>query len=162
MPASLPATCRRLLVLGNYYLAALMLLVAGIMKAVAPGVSDLLQALYESGFLSFPAIITISRWQPWLEISLGAVALSGVVMIWSARLMAALYLLFFALILVAARGYLFLPIDCGCFGQGEGTPAYLLLARNAGMAMLLLLVNACHENAALWPRLPRQSRQTPS
>jgi hypothetical protein len=153
MPLPTPKACWRFLVIGNYYLAALMLVVAGWLKAAAPQVGDLLLTLYEIDFLSFQTIITISRWQPWLEIGLGTVAFSGAAMLWSARLMATLYLLFFVLILVASQGYLLLPVDCGCFGEEGGTPAYLLLVRNGIIALLLLLLRPSHTRATLWPRM---------
>jgi hypothetical protein len=153
MPLPTPKTCWRFVVIGNYYLAALMLVVAGWFKAAAPQVSDLLLTLYEIDFLAFQTIITISRWQPWLEIGLGTVALSGAAMLWSARLMAALYLFFFVLILVASQGYLLLPVDCGCFAEDNATPAYLLLIRNGIIALLLLLLRPSHTRAALWPRV---------
>lgn len=153
MAARLHSPVFRWLIIFNYYLASMMLLIAGTMKAVNPAVGDLLLGFYERNLLNFSTVLVIARWQPWSEIILGAVALSGWQMVWSARLMAALYLAFFLLIAVASQGYLLLPVDCGCFGNGGGTPVYLLLGRNAAIAILLFGINNSHTSATLRQRL---------
>lgn len=126
----------------NYYLAAILLLVAGIIKIINPTVSDLLQTISELEILDFELILVISRIQPWLEIVAGIVALIG----WRPELiakgMAFVYLFFSGLILYVSQGYLLLPIDCGCFGEGDGVPAYLLLIRNITIAILLLFLSS--------------------
>ncbi|HIJ78761.1 MAG: hypothetical protein OEY01_06510 [Desulfobulbaceae bacterium] len=132
------AAWSRLLVVGNYYLAATLLLIAGILKLLNPEVSELLQTLYEQKILGFDTILVVSRRLPWLEILVGGIALSGWNFRWLARIMALLYLIFTVFITYASQGYLLLPIDCGCFGTGEGTPAYLLILRNTIITLLLL------------------------
>jgi hypothetical protein len=137
--------CRRgwhWLVIIDYYLAAFLLLAAGISKVRSSEVSELLLTIFEQGLVDFSTIIFISRWQPWFEIALAALALTA----WRpdrfAKAMAILYLFFSFLILYAAQGLLALPIDCGCFAEGEGTPAYLLLLRNITIAVPLFWVQA--------------------
>ncbi len=56
---------------------------------------------------------------------------------WTARGITLLYLLCSVIIYYVSEGYLTLPIDCGCFGEGEGTPVYFLLLRNITLAMPL-------------------------
>ena len=131
-------TIFRIVVILNYYLAALLLLIAGILKAFSPAVGDLLLELSDQELLSFELVLSISRVQPGAEIIIGLLALSGWQAQWSAKFMAALYLFFTGLILYASQGYLTLPIDCGCFGGESETPAYLLLLRNTLIAALLL------------------------
>ena len=142
----------RLLIVLNYYLAAILLLIAGIFKLLTPEVSELLQTLYEQNNLTFSTIIIISRSLPWLEIFLAAIALSGWQYQWLARIMALLYLAFTVLIATASQGYLLLPIDCGCFGNGEGTPAYLLLLRNSTISILLLFMGHSLKSWTIWGR----------
>jgi len=122
----------------NYYVAALLLLVAGGLKFFEPGVGELLNTLYERELLSFGKILIISRVQPWLEVGLGIFALSGWRNLWAARILASVYLFFALLVLYVSDGYLLLPIDCGCFGEGHESPVYLILLRNGGLALLLL------------------------
>ena len=131
----------RLLIYGNYYLAATLLLVAGVLKLLSPEVSELLQILYEQKIFHFSFILIISQTHPWLEIILATIALSGWQARWLAKIMALLYITFTVLIIIASKGYLFLPIDCGCFGNGEGTPAYQLILRNSIISVLLLFID---------------------
>ena len=145
-------TIGRMLVVANYHLAAALLLVAGIFKTDLVEVSELLMTLYELGVLTFDTIIFLSRVQPWFEIILGAIALSGWQAVGIARAMAALYIAFAVLIAIASQGFLLLPIDCGCFGEGEGTPVYLLLLRNGLIAALLMLMSPRHARWTLWQK----------
>ena len=137
----------------NYYLASILLLVAGFIKIVNPAVSDLLQTISELEILNFELILAISRIQPWLEIVVGIIAIFG----WRPELiakgMACVYLFFSGLILYVSQGYLLLPIDCGCFGEGDGVPAYLLLIRNITIAILLLFFTRAYRKWAFFYRL---------
>ena len=126
------------LIVADFYLAALLLLIAGVAKAMRPGVSELLENLLEQGLLSLPLTLFVARWQAGFEIIFAMVALSGWRFQWCARGLAVLYLLFAVLIALAADGYWFAPIDCGCFATGAQTPAYLLLLRNILIAFPLL------------------------
>ena len=128
----------RWLVTADFYLASLLLLVAGLLKVMRPGVSELLQSLLEQELFSLPVILFLARWQAWFEIVVALVVLSGWRPLWCARGLAVLYLLFAVLIAIAADGYWLVPIDCGCFGTGAQTPAYLLLLRNTLIALPLL------------------------
>ena len=143
----------RLLIVCNYYLAAILLLIAGFFKLLTPEISELLQTLYEQKILNFYTIITISHIHPWLEILLAAIALSGWQFQWFARIMALLYLAFTVLIATATQGYLLLPIDCGCFGNGDGTPAYLLILRNSLISILLLFMGQSLKSWTIWGRI---------
>ena len=130
----------RLFVAADYYLAALLLLVAGCLKLRQPEVSELLQTLLEQELFPLSLILFAARWQAWFEIALALVVLSGWQSRWCARGLALLYLFFAMLIAVAADGYWLAPIDCGCFGSGGTTPAYLLLLRNIFLALPLFFV----------------------
>jgi len=125
----------------NYYLASSLLLFAGIVKLIEPSNGEILEILLEKRILSFEGLILISKIQPWAEICLGLFALSG----WKANVMAKLlsiiYLFFGGLILYASEGYLTLPLDCGCFGEGDGTAVYVLLLRNIILSALLFSFN---------------------
>ncbi len=141
-------------IIGVYYLAAAMLVVAGGIKLFQPGVSELLDALYEQGHLGLDTIVRISRWQPWLEILLGTWALFGIHLEKTALALAALYFFFIAAILTASQGYLFLPIDCGCFGESEGgSPVIFLILRNTGIALPLFFIRKRHRKWSLFHRL---------
>ena len=127
----------RLLVVVDFYIAAGLLLVAGVLKVMRPGISELLENFLEQGIFPLSLVLFLARWQSWMEIVFALVALSGWQARWCARGLAALYLLFAVLIAVAADGYWLSPIDCGCFGSGARTPAYLLLLRNVLIAFPL-------------------------
>lgn len=150
-------TIFRTTIIANYYLAALLLIIAGILKTIHPAVSDLLQALFEQGLLSFDAVLTVSRFQPGAEIMVGLLAVSGWRAEWSAKFLAAVYLFFTLLILYASQGYLTLPIDCGCFGGEHETPVYLLLLRNSLIAALLVFFDISHRRWTLFYGLFQRS-----
>ncbi|MFC1513050.1 MauE/DoxX family redox-associated membrane protein [Thermodesulfobacteriota bacterium] len=127
------------LVTADFYLASLLLLIAGLLKVKHPDVSELLQNLLDQDVFPLALILFAARWQAWFEIVMALVALSGWRPLWCARGLAFLYLFFAALIAVAADGYWLEPIDCGCFGSGvHATPAYLLILRNIFIALPLL------------------------
>ena len=48
------------LLIADFYLAALLLLIAGVLKSMRPGVSELLESLLEQGILSLSLILTLS------------------------------------------------------------------------------------------------------
>lgn len=144
----------RIVLAVDYHFAAGLLLVAGVLKLNTAGVSELLQRLWEMKILSLPAMMAISRHLPWAEILLALVALSGWRAEWLARLLGTSYLIFIAAILIAAEGYLTVPLDCGCFGASEGTPVYLLVFRNLLIGVPLLFADASLRNltiAGLFP-----------
>lgn len=131
----------RVLIIADYYLAALLLVWAGIAKLLAAGVGDLLTLLFDEHLITIEQLVFISRWYPPLEIAIGLIALTGVRALFTARLMGCIYLIFSLLIYHAAGGYLLYPLDCGCFGEGGvGTPAYLLLLRNMIIALPLFFL----------------------
>ncbi|MCB2183289.1 MAG: hypothetical protein KQH63_14745 [Desulfobulbaceae bacterium] len=103
-----------------------------------PGVGDVLEGLLEHDVLNIDQLIFISRWFPPLEIMLAIFALTGIFAALFSRFMALLYLFFAVLILYVSEGFLLLPIDCGCFGEGNQTPAYLLIMRNVFIALPLI------------------------
>jgi len=128
----------RLLVISDYYLAALLLVWAGVSKITSPGVGDLLESLLARNIISISQLVFISRWHPPLEIVLGLAALTGIKASFLARVTGLLYLFFSLLLIVVSQGYLFLPVDCGCFGGGGNpTPVYLLILRNLLIALPL-------------------------
>ena len=129
----------RWLIVADLYLASLLLLIAGLLKMGEAGVSELLQNLLDRGLLPLAMVLFLSRWQAWFEIGIALVAISGWRPTWCARGLALLYLVFAALIAVAADGYWLEPIDCGCFGASvHQAPAYLLILRNTVIAIPLL------------------------
>ena len=140
----------QLLVTFDYYLAALLLLIAGIIKTQTDGISGLMETLVERGDLTVDTMIMIARYQPWLEIAVGLYALVGWRAEWTARGMALLYLFFSVVIYYVSEGYLTLPIDCGCFGEGEGTPVYLLLLRNLSIAVPLFFFKPSYRRWTLF------------
>ena len=147
----------QVLVISAYYIAALLLLIAGIIKTQTDGISGLMETLVERGDLTVDTMIMIARYQPWLEIAVGLYALIGWRAEWTARGMALLYLFFSAVILHVSEGYLTLPVDCGCFGEGEGTPVYLLLLRNCAIAVPLFFFTSYHRRRTLFYRLTRDA-----
>ncbi|MDH4322353.1 MAG: hypothetical protein OEV73_12750 [Desulfobulbaceae bacterium] len=146
----------RWLIVADFYIASLLLLIAGFLKAGESGVSELLQNLLERGALSLAAVLFISRWQAWFEIGIALVALSGWRPAWCARGVALLYLFFAALIAVATDGYWLEPIDCGCFGASvPQAPAYLLILRNTVIAIPLLFAGPWLAHSLPFGRLCR-------
>ncbi len=109
----------------NYYFAVAFLGLAGVVKFNEIGVSDLLQFFFDNDFLNLTQLIFISKNQPLFEIILCILALSGFGARYVAYAIGVLYLFFAGLVLYATEGYIFLPIDCGCFGEGEGSMALL-------------------------------------
>ncbi len=149
---------RQRLLAADFYLAVLLLLIAGVLKVRQSGVSELLQSLLEQEILSISQLIFVARWQGWFEIVIALVVLSGWRTLWCARGLAALYLFFAVLIAIAADGYWFEPLDCGCFGTGIPTPAYLLLLRNTLIALPLLFIGPDLASTLLsGRRLPKAS-----
>ncbi|MBI4791388.1 MAG: hypothetical protein HY789_01290 [Deltaproteobacteria bacterium] len=127
----------RHLVIIDYYLAALLLVAAGVSKIITPGVGDLLETLLEQEIITLDQLIFLSRWYPPIEVVFGITALTGIRAVVFARLTGVLYLFFIVLFLIASKGYLLLPVDCGCFGDGDPLPVYLLILRNALIALPL-------------------------
>ncbi|MBI5556585.1 MAG: hypothetical protein HY885_03000 [Deltaproteobacteria bacterium] len=121
----------------NYYLAALLLVWAGAGKMLEPGVGDLLETLFDRRIITLGQLIFISRWHPPLEIALGLFALSGIKAGIAARIMGVVYLFFVLLFLIVSEGHFLQPVDCGCFGEGNPTPVYLLILRNTIIAIPL-------------------------
>jgi len=134
----------QLLVISDYYLAALLLVLAGMRKITSPGVGDLLESLLAQDWISIGQLVFISRWYPPLEIVLGITALSGIQAVFFARVTGLLYLFYTLLLILVSEGYLLLPIDCGCFGQGSPTPVYLLILRNIFIALPLFFFPGNH------------------
>ncbi|HIJ91352.1 MAG: hypothetical protein OEV89_11835 [Desulfobulbaceae bacterium] len=146
------ATPLDLLVLVDYHLAAILLLIAAVLKLSKPGVGELLEALHEQEILSLEMTILLVRWLPWLEIILGLWAVSGIHLEISAVFMGVLYLIFTAAILAASGGHLLLPLDCGCFGKSESWPVLLLVLRNTALALPLFFTGKRHRQWALCRR----------
>ncbi len=142
-------TFLKFVIILDYYLAAILLFIAGIFKAFDPSISELLQSLYEHDTLSFQTVIYIARYQHWPEIVLAVTAICGWQALFIARFMGILYLFFTGLILYVSEGYLMLPIDCGCFGTGEGTPVYLLITRNTLIALPLFFYSKTYTDFTL-------------
>ncbi|MBU4261228.1 MAG: hypothetical protein KKC76_05020 [Proteobacteria bacterium] len=134
----------QLLVIGDYYLAALLLVWAGVSKITSPGVGDLLESLLAQNIISLKQLVFISRWKPPLEIAFGFAALSGIQAAFLARVTGLIYLFYTLLLILVSEGYLLLPIDCGCFGGGSPTPVYLLILRNFFIALPLFFFPRNH------------------
>ncbi len=132
----------RFILVGNYFVAAGLLGFAGVIKLNSSQVGDLLQFFFDHELLSLDQLVFISRCQPFAEIMLCIYALVGfgVRLRYTAYLMGLLYLFFAALIYYASEGYLFLPIDCGCFGEGQATMAIWLIVRNCVIGGLLFFI----------------------
>lgn len=126
------------LIISAYYIGALLLMWAGIGKLNSPGVGDILESLFDHNTINLAQLLFISRWFPLVEIIIASVAIIGYKAHIIARIMSLIYIVFTALIFYVAEGYFLLPIDCGCFGEGQTTPVYLLLLRNSAIALPLL------------------------
>jgi len=120
-----------------YYAAALLLLWAGISKLTSPGVGDILEILFEKELIGLDLLLFISRWFPVLEIIVAVFAFTGIKANITAKIMGMIYIVFTLLILYVSDGYLLLPIDCGCFGETNTIPVYILLLRNSVIALFL-------------------------
>jgi len=123
----------------NYYIASLMLLIAGILKINSDDVSEIMQILFDRGIISIQWLMTILKVLPYIEISIAFVALSK----WRSKdmsiIVSSLYICFSIVILYVSDGYLLQPIDCGCFGEhNHDWPVYILLLRNMTVAILLI------------------------
>lgn len=136
----------KLLVISDYYLAAFLLVWAGVSKITSPGVGDLLESLLALDMINVGQLVFISRWYPPLEIVLGITALTGIQAVFFARVTGLLYLFYTLLLILAAEGHLLLPVDCGCFGGGDPTPAYLLILRNILIALPLFFFPVDHDH----------------
>jgi len=134
----------QLLVISDYYLAALLLVWAGVSKITAPGVGDLLESLLAQNLISLEQLVFFSRWNPALEFVLGMAALSGIQAVFFARVTGLIYLFYTLLLILVSEGYLLLPMDCGCFGGGSPTPVYLLILRNLFIALPLFFFPGNH------------------
>lgn len=148
------------LVISDYYLASLLLVWAGTSKLSNPGVGDLLETLFNRNILTLDQLVLVSRWYPPLEICFGVFALTGLFSTITARLMGSLYLFFTLLIFFVSEGYLLLPINCGCFGEGGQSPAYLLMIRNTILALPLFFFSKSHRNWTLASFFYRHSHRS--
>ena len=138
-----------LLVPANYHLAAILLIVAGINKAIDPYPGEIMGALMEQYIISATCYRVITLLQPWFEIGIGLYAIIGWHAPYTARTMGAVYLFFGGLILYVSEGHFTMPLGCGCFGDGHETPVYLLLLRNTLIALFLFLYRADHKRWTL-------------
>jgi hypothetical protein len=134
----------------DFYLSALLFLVAGFIKMNEVGVGELLETLYELDIFNPALILYGSRLQPYLEIGVALWAFVGWQAKYVARFMGLLYLFFAVLILVASQGFLMDPIDCGCFGPSEGLPVIVLLCRNLLLALPLFFFHNKHQRFTLF------------
>ena len=148
----------RFLIIADYYLASGLMLVAGSIKLQQPGVGDILEYLFNAEILSLSATMFIARFLPWFEILLGGSALVGWRIEWQARVLAFIYTVYAGVIFYVSEGFLTLPLDCGCFGAGEGTPVYLLLLRNVLIAVPLFFISGRYMKFTLFHLVsPRKS-----
>ncbi len=141
------------MIIAAYYIAAILLLWAGISKLYSPGVGDILETLLEKDIISLDQLIFIANRLPPFEIAFALFALLGIKANIIAKIMGLIYVVFTGLILYISEGYLLLPIDCGCFGEGQTTPVYLLLLRNGVIALLLFFFTSSYCKFTLYTRL---------
>jgi hypothetical protein len=147
------------IIVADYYLAAILLVAAGVIKIADPAVGDILNTLVDREFLSLQQMVLLYRIQPWFEIGVGLFALIGWQAQWSARIMALLYLFFSGLVYYVVEGYLAMPIACGCFGEEEiGSPAYLSFYRNVIIALLLLFFTSKYSDGTLLHFLMKRTK----
>ncbi len=135
------------LVITDYHIAALLLVIAGVFKVNSSDSSEILSLFLENDWVSYQQLKMIIRYQPTVEIILGIYFLIGFKAKLSARLLAATYIFFSALIYWASDGALFESLNCGCFGEEEGTLVYKLLIRNLSIAIPLVFYS---KQAAEW------------
>ena len=128
----------RILLIVNFYISALLLIIAGLLKLSSDEVNPILALFFENNVITLSQFQFISRYLPLFEIVLGLIMITGFLFRFSSVISAFVYIIFTGGIIYASEGYLFLPIDCGCFGTGATTPAILLLLRNLIIFILLL------------------------
>ena len=132
----------------NYHIAAILLILAGVLKAVNPYPGEIMGTLLEQYIITPAGYRLITMLQPWFEIGIGIFALTGWRAENTAKGLGAIYLFFGGLILYVSEGQLTLPLGCGCFGAGE-TPVYLLLLRNTIIAIFLFPFSVDHRRWTL-------------
>ncbi|MBF0451877.1 MAG: hypothetical protein HQK75_14325 [Candidatus Magnetomorum sp.] len=123
----------------NYYIAGLLLLIAGLLKLKDQNISEIMQILFDRGIISLQLLPVIMKALPIIEISIGILALSG----WRSNvfvfILSSIYIVFSGVIIYVSDGYFMQPIDCGCFGENNHDfPVYFLLLRNMTIAILLI------------------------
>ena len=143
----------------NYHLAAILLIVAGVLKAMDPYPGEILGALMDQYIISATGYRIITLLQPWVEIGIGLFTLSGWRAEHTAKAMGIIYLFFSGLILYVSKGDLISPLGCGCFGDGHASPVYLLLLRNILIALFLFLFRSDHRRWTL-NRFMQSAKQT--
>ncbi len=132
----------------NYYIAAVLLIVAGVFKMADPYPGEIMGGLLERYIITATGYRLITLLQPWFEIGIGLFAFIGWRAEYTAKALGLIYLFFGGLILYVSEGHLTLPLGCGCFGAGE-TPVYLLLLRNALIALFLFFFRGHHQHWTL-------------
>lgn len=135
------------LMLAGRLVVALVLVVAGVRKLSEGGRAQLTLALQDYAVIPGAAIGAVARVLPWLELSLGVLLGTGVLLV-PAGLCASLLLGSFAVAVAwhARRGHSF---KCGC-GNG-GTVSWSLAARDLTLGVIAAATVAYpHTDLAVW------------
>ena len=114
-----------------------------------PYPGEIMGALLEQYIITPFGYRIITMLQPWFEIGIGLIALSGWRAENTAKALGVIYLFFSGLILYVSEGHLTSPLGCGCFGEGDEMPVYLLLLRNTLIALFLFFFSADHRSWTL-------------
>ena len=133
----------------NYHIAALLLIIAGVLKALDPYPGEIMGALLEQYIITSTGYRLITLFLPWFEIGIGLFALCGWRAEKTAKVLGMIYLFFGGLILYVSEGDLTSPLGCGCFGKGDESPVYLLLLRNTLLALFLFFFSVDHRRWTL-------------
>jgi uncharacterized membrane protein YphA (DoxX/SURF4 family) len=86
--------------------------------------------------LPLPVVQWMARFLPWMELALGALLMTGVILRWTAAMASALLLVFMVALTRAAMLHLDI---CGCFGNRTVKPSTELL-HDSGLLVLALAV----------------------
>jgi hypothetical protein len=141
------------LIVYGYYVAAALLLWAGLVKIFMPELRDILEIFFETSAIGAEQTVFFSIWFPVFEIVVAVVAILGIRASVMARGMGVIYLGFALLTMYVAKGHVMLPLECGGFKEASTVPVYLLLLRDLAIAILLFFYSAAYEKYTLYSRL---------
>jgi len=99
--------------------------------------------------LPLPMVERLAAALPWVELALGALLLSGILLRWTGAITCVLLAIFMAALVHAVRLHLDI---CGCFGQHSVKPSDELL-QDSGLLLVALAVTV----GAFLARRPRRS-----
>lgn len=136
------------LLLAARWLVAIVLLIAGIRKLLAPSREQTIKAVRSYGMLPDALVVPAACVLPWLEITLGALSCVGVAIVITAVCTALVFAAFaIAIGWHLLRGHRF---ACGCGGGGE--ISWQLVGRDFALcAIAIVIAIGPSAGLAIWP-----------